>query len=112
MLTVSQGVMNSLASSAERDRKARFLKWIASLSGTVGAIPLDHAAMAFDATLPEAGRAEIDTEARLFDYVLARLLMPDMNGLQYVLALDVVFSDLPPVERVRQLIQICEQYRG
>lgn len=112
MLTVSQGVMNSLACSAERDRKTRFLKWIHSLSETVGSISRNQAALAFDATLPEADRAEIDTEARLFDYVLARLLMPDMNGLQYVLAFDIVFSDLPPAERVRQLIQICEQYRG
>ena len=112
MLTVSQDVMTSLASSADRDRKARFLSWIASLSPTVGAIPPEQAAMAFDATLPEAARAEIDTEARLFDYVLARLMMPDMNGMQYILTLDVCFSDLPADERVRQLIQISEQYRG
>jgi CheY-like chemotaxis protein len=112
MLNVSHAFVNALTEAAERQRKAKFLKWIASLAGLPVTISADTASQAYDRSLSEAQKAEINTDERLFDYILARILMPDMNGLQYVMALDVVFSKASGSDRLRALINLREQDRG
>lgn len=112
MLTFSPGVMTALETNAEQRRKDRFLAWIASLNKEIGPISREQAGFCFDATLKEAEKADIDTDERLFDYVLARLLMPDMNGMQYMQALDAVFSDLAPAQRVQAMLEIRNGSHG
>ncbi len=112
MLNVSHAFANALSESSERKRKAAFMQWVAAVPGLPLVISSDEAARAYDQSLPEARRAEIDTDQRLFDYILARILMPDINALQYVLALDVVFSDATDSERIAHLLAITEQHRG
>ena len=112
MLNVSHAFADALSETSERKRKAAFMQWVAAVPGLPRAIPSDEAARAYDESLPEARRAGIDTDQRLFDYILARILMPDIDGLQYVLALEVIFSDSTDGERIAQLLTIAEQHRG
>lgn len=94
---------------ALRQRRARFLEWLkrqtAGLAGTSASLAMTK----LEEAVPEAVEAGIDTEARLFLYAAALLLMPEMDGAQYLLALDVVFSGADERVNIRQLESIRDR---
>lgn len=112
MLTVSQGVVTSFERDNALQRKGRFLQWVAALQPVTGPIPPDQVNQAPDLFVEEATRAGIDTEPRLFVYALARLLMPDINGLQYMQTMDTVFAPLDNAQKVEAIMHIRNRPNG
>ena len=112
MLTISQVVMSSLERNAAELRREQFLRWIASVRSKIGVFSEEQASKAFDDFFEEAAQAGIDTDQRLFEYGAARMLMPEINGLQYLKTLDVVFSDQPADLRMAALMDIRKNDNG
>lgn len=112
MLAVSPRAMISFHNKALLARKDKFVRWLRSSGSAVGHFSRGQAENAFDAFLDEATQAGIDTDQRLFEYVAARLLMPDMNGLQYIQALDVIFSVQSETRRIAALIAVGGRSHG
>ncbi|MDP3907020.1 hypothetical protein [Novosphingobium sp.] len=112
MLTISQGVVTSFEGEKALQRRERFSRWVASLQPVTGALAPHQISQAPDLFLDEARRAGIDTEPRLFVYALARLLIPEMNGLQYMQTMDTVFAPLDTALKVETIVQIRDRPNG
>lgn len=112
MLTISQGVVTSFEGEKALQRRERFSRWIASLQPITVPLPPHQISQAPDLFLEEANRTGIDTEQRLFVYALARLLMPEMNGLQYMQTMDTVFSPLDTALKVETIVSIRNHPNG
>lgn len=112
MLTISQGVLAELEGSLSRQRKARFVRWAASFSNLIGDFSADRCREAFDGFLEDAVADGVGADERFFEYVAAHLIMPHMNGLQYFKALDVIFSNMAQIDRMKMLVYIRDQPNG
>ncbi len=112
MLTISQGVVTSFDGERALQRRERFSRWVASLQPITGALPPHQISQAPDLFVEEAARTGIDNEQRLFVYALARLLIPEMNGLQYMQTMDTVFSPLDTALKVETIANIRDRPNG
>lgn len=110
MLTISDELASSFSAASVQSSRQNFVNWAMDLAGNFAGLSAETARLAFDRYLPEAEAAEIVTDQRLFRYMAARLMMPEMNGTQYLLVLDVVFSDAAQDECLQTFDLIRDQH--
>ncbi|MGE0719006.1 MAG: hypothetical protein AB7P02_26410 [Alphaproteobacteria bacterium] len=119
MLVIGRGQLASLeriiAARAGDDRTERFLRWWQAhplLPGPADKVALQALEAAHGAEAQGAGIDPADSgsegEERLFLYLAARRLMPEMTGEQYLLTLDIAFDPDQPmparVQAIRDLV--------
>jgi hypothetical protein len=115
VLKISGNQMAAFVADAEDKRRADFhARWTAQAAvlGTIDRPTLDAAIDRYEA---EAELDGVDTDDRLFCYIAAFRLMPDMGGHQFIEMMDVVFLDPEKVddaEKLRRLVHIAQTVPG
>lgn len=110
MLIVSSDQVSALRQLVRQQQAQQFIAWIVQHASLIGTMPEEVALQALAAARSEADAAGIDTQSRLFAYALAKALMPEMTGPQYLLALDAVFDG--PTDLARTLLAIKARPNG
>jgi hypothetical protein len=111
VLEISTAQMSAFGIEAEKKRRADFhARWMKHES-VLGPIDRFSCNALIDRHEPEAALDGVDTDERLFAYIAAFRLMPDMGGHQFIAMMDVVFLDPEKAnesEKLRHLIHIAQ----
>lgn len=88
------------------ERVLGFSAWWAEHGKWLGNAAVPTLCGLLDAGDREAQAHGIDCDERLFLYLAARCLMPQMSGKQYFLVMDAVFADVPHEVRFDSICMI------
>ena len=99
--------MRQAMEAAEDQRRKQNLRvWWTKFEDQIGQIDpftLNHVIEIYKS---EAERSGIDRDDRLFLYLAARRLMPNMSGEQYLLVMDAVFDRASDESRLQTILNI------
>jgi len=112
MLVINNDQMIAFEAAMQITQRSVFVDLVAKHQETLGEFSPGQAALALDAARDEAARAGIDTDARLFIYAMARMIMPQMTGPQYLLVTDLVFAPLSEPAKLLAIVAIRDMPNG